>query len=197
MPTGYTYGVADGTVTDLKTFALICARGMGALVTMRDEPYDAPIPERFEPSDYHSKELAAATARLEMLKAMSSEEIAAEAAAWNAVNDLNRSKRVRDNDTQRERYDRLIAETEAWRGAPEGLKEFMLDQLRRSRDFDISDEPLKYCEPPRSESEWYREELRRALRDVEYHEKEDAEERRRTDARNAWLRQLHDSLNRA
>lgn len=197
MPTGYTYGVADGTVTDLKTFALICARGMGALVTMRDEPYDAPIPERFEPSDYHSRELAAATERLGVLKTMSNEAIAAEAAAWNTANDLRRLERVRENDAQRERYDRMIAQVEAWQGAPEGLKEFMLGQLRHSRDFDVSDEPLKYCEPPRSAAEWHQEELRRALCHIEYHEKEDAEERRRTDARNAWLRQLHDSLNRA
>lgn len=197
MPTGYTYGVADGTVTDLRTFALICARGMGALVTMRDEPSDAPIPERIEPSDYHSKELAAATARLGALRAMTANEIGLEAAAWNEANEAHKLERVRENNLQRGRYDRMIAETEAWQGAPEGLKELMLDQLRSSRDFDTSDEPLKYYEPARTVVEWLNEELRRIKRNIDYHTKEDAEERRRTDARNAWLRQLHDSLNRA
>ena len=52
MPTGYTAGVQDGTVTDFSEFALQCARNFGALVTMRDDPWSTPIPERFEASEY-------------------------------------------------------------------------------------------------------------------------------------------------
>lgn len=194
MPTGYTAGVADGTVTDLRTFALTCARGMGALIMMRDEPMDAPLPERFEPSDYSRKELDKAIERLKSLKAMSPEEIAAGAAAWNAENDAFKLKRVRENQEQRERYDRLIAEADAWQGAPDGLKAFMLDQLRQSRDFDTSDEPLKHCAPTRSPVEWWTEECRQAAWNVQYHSKQDADERRRTDERNAWLAQLRAAL---
>ncbi|WP_156387365.1 hypothetical protein [Devosia sp. Root105] len=194
MPTGYTAGVADGTVTDLRTFALTCARGMGALIMMRDEPMDAPLPERFEPSEYSRKELDKAIERLKELKAMSPEQLAAGAAAWNAENDTFKLKQVRENQERRERYDRLIAEAEAWQGAPEGLKGFMLDQLRQSRDFDTSDEPLKHCEPTRSPVEWWAEECRKAAWNVEYHSKQDADERRRTDERNAWLAQLRASL---
>jgi hypothetical protein len=47
MPTGYTAPIADGMT--FEQFALGCARAFGALVTMRDEPSDAPIPERLEP----------------------------------------------------------------------------------------------------------------------------------------------------
>ena len=65
MPTGYTASVADGRVTEFAPFALQCARAMGALIMMRDEPHDAPIPERFEASDYYSKSLAEARERLE------------------------------------------------------------------------------------------------------------------------------------
>ncbi len=50
MPTGYTDAVKDGITFD--QFVLGCARGMGALVMMRDEPSGTPIPERFEPSRF-------------------------------------------------------------------------------------------------------------------------------------------------
>jgi hypothetical protein len=194
MPTGYTAGIANGTVTDLRAFALTCARGMGALIMMRDEPLDAPIPEQFEPSDYHRKELDKAVARLTELKAMTPEQIEEGAASWNKTNETFRLQRVRKNQETRDRYDRLIAETEAWQGAPDGLKEFMLEQLRSSRDFDTSDEPLKYCEPSRSPVEWWASECKSAAWEVEYHSKEDAAERRRTDERNAWLAQLRAAL---
>lgn len=46
MPTGYTADVCDGKVTDFPTFALKCARAFGALIMLRDEPMDAPIPDK-------------------------------------------------------------------------------------------------------------------------------------------------------
>jgi hypothetical protein len=33
MPTGYTAKVNDGSITDLKSYALICARAFGASLT--------------------------------------------------------------------------------------------------------------------------------------------------------------------
>jgi len=60
MPTGYTYPVVEGKITEFSDFALSCARAFGALITMRDDPHDTPIPETFEPSDYNAKKLAEA-----------------------------------------------------------------------------------------------------------------------------------------
>lgn len=67
MPTGYTANVHDGIT--FEQFVWQCARGMGALVTMRDEPTGAPIPERFEPSDYNAKRLQEAKDELVRLRA--------------------------------------------------------------------------------------------------------------------------------
>ena len=52
MPTEYTDAIADGI--SFNDFMMKCARGMGALIMMSDEPSDAPILEQFEPSDYCS-----------------------------------------------------------------------------------------------------------------------------------------------
>ncbi len=62
MPTGYTADIAKGIT--FQQYAWSCARAFGALVMMRDEPSDAPIPEAFTPSDYHVKALAEARAKL-------------------------------------------------------------------------------------------------------------------------------------
>ena len=45
MPTGYTAPVEDGSITDLRAYALRCARNTGHLYsTLQDVPLDAPIP---------------------------------------------------------------------------------------------------------------------------------------------------------
>ena len=72
MPTGYTAAIADGVT--FEQFALNCARAFGALIDMRDEPSDAPIPERFEPSNYHEKKIAEINDELVRLKEMSQDE---------------------------------------------------------------------------------------------------------------------------
>ena len=50
MPIGYTSKLHDGD-QPFNEFIMSCARAFGALVTMRDDPNDAPIPE-FEVSEY-------------------------------------------------------------------------------------------------------------------------------------------------
>lgn len=198
MPTGYTAGVVDGTITDLKTFALQCARGMGALVMMRDEPHDAPIPEAFvADTSYHDKALAEARARLAELEGMDLPARIAATEAYNAEVDVINAKSVADNSATRSRYDNMIDKVTKWAGAPEGIKEFMLDQLNRGRDFDCWADPTEYNPKKLSVSDWYRGELRKATHSIGYHEGERAKEIARTAERNAWLQQLHDSLRAA
>lgn len=198
MPTGYTAGVVDGTVTDLKTFALTCARGMGALIMMRDEPMDAEVPRRFEAdTTWHDDRSTAARARLSELQAMDEAARAAACEKYNAEVAAN-NQRVTDETTEkRNRYNSMIAKVVQWEGAPEGLKEFMLEQLRSSRDFDCHDDPTSYMPKPMDIDTWFREELRKAAWDIEYHEGERAKEIGRTAERNAWLSRLHYSLERS
>ena len=195
MPTGYTAGVVDGTVTDLRTFALTCARGMGALIMMRDEPSSAEVPRRFEPqTTYHDERLVSARARLAELDAMSEADREAACGNHNAQVKADRTRATEENTEKRNRYNSMIAKVVQWEGAPEGLKEFMLEQLRSSREFDCGGDPTEYMPAPVEVTEWYREELRKAARDIEYHEGERAKEIGRTAERNAWLSRLFASL---
>lgn len=195
MPTGYTANIHDGTETTLRQFALRCARGMGALITMRDEPLSAPIPTRLEPSTgYYDKTIDEANARLVELKAMSESDRALAAAEYNRQIEESRRRRVEESDAMRARYDAMITQTEAWQGAPEGLKEFMLDQLKQSRDFDVSDDPLRYMEDTVSTDAWFASQLLEADRRLQYATEQRNAEIDRTNKRNEWLAQLHAAL---
>lgn len=193
MPTGYTSEIYDGKNVTLRDFAIRCARGMGALISMRDELLDAPLPLQLQPStEHYDSRVAAAKARIAELEAMTSEERCAAAAKYNDEVCARNEKRVKENDALRQTYERLIAETEAWQGAPEGLKEFMLSQLNESMRFDTSSAP--YTEEETSAGVWYGRQLAAAYGDIETWTKYRDEEVDRTKARNEWLAQLHASL---
>jgi len=69
MPTGYTATLMEKNQT-FPEFIMGCARAFGALIMMRDDPNDATIPDKFEPSDYHAKGIIKAREKLAKLKAM-------------------------------------------------------------------------------------------------------------------------------
>lgn len=195
MPTGYTACVADGSVEDLPTFALQLARGMGALITMRDEPSDAPIPDQFEPSDWSAKRLEEARQERDRLYAMSDQDAQAEADREVAEYHEARVKAEAEHKERRVRYEAMIAKVRAWEGAPEGIKDFALQQLESGMDFDCG-RPFRFYrdEPAGDGVAWKAAALVEVARDIEYHAGEDAKERARTERRNAWLAQLRASL---
>lgn len=192
MPTGYTAAVVDGNVKDFPTFAMTCARAFGALIMMREDAMDAPIPEVQEPTTYHVKEREAAEQRLGRLLAMTPGAIAAQARADYAKSVKDKA----DSDARLEAEDRRcrkMAElVRAWTPPTpdhENMKTFMLDQLKISmHDFRMP-VPQK-----RSPEVWHAEQLASARKDIEYHTKEDAEERARVAGRTAWVKALRDSL---
>jgi hypothetical protein len=195
MPTGYTADVADGKITDLSAFALLCARGMGALITMRDEPWDAPIPEQFEPSDYHAKKLDELRQRRQDIYNLTNAEADAVAKAEYEDGLASKARWAADKADRRQRYEAMIALVEPWERAPDGLKEFMLEQLHSGMDFDCPLDQTYWNEPVLlSGSDWRRARLSEIERDFLYHSKEDGKERARTDGRNAWIAQLRTAL---
>lgn len=195
MPTGYTACVSDGTVTDLKTFAMRLARGMGACVSMRDEPHDAPLPERFEPSPYHGDRVRELIAQIGTLNALTPEQADAEARKAMVEFEADREADKQKWEERRARYQAMIAKVEAWEGAPEGIKEFGLDQLRESLKLDCGPVFRFWGQPPpECGKAWRAARLAELNNDLAYHAKANAEEAERVASRNAWLAQLRASL---
>jgi hypothetical protein len=196
MPTGYTASVQDGTITEFKDFALQCARAFGALVTMRDDPADAEIPEEFKPNKFYQEHLDEARTALAEFEAL--DEIGVrEAAATSNQRAVERYRNCLDEKAEtRRRYVAMLEKVAAWippSPEHEEMKKFMRDQLNQSIEFDCSTE---YMEPPAqlTANEWLnkrREELQKSLK---YAEEGLQKEIERCAQRNAWVKALRASL---
>jgi hypothetical protein len=191
MPTGYTHKIKDGQ--SFNDFVLGCARAFGACIMMRDDPQDAPIPERFEPSDYHVKELAKAKEQLIILSQLTAED-AEQKARYEYQAELARyNERVLENNNQNAMYAAMLERVKSW-GAPAthvGFKKFMIEQIESSMRFDdYAPDPPKQL----SGKAWASKEEAKVLRDISYHQSENAKEIERTEGRNKWIKDLRDSL---
>lgn len=194
MPTGYTAAIADGI--DFNTFAMRCARAMGATILMRDEPLDAEIPSAFAPSTWNEERLREASARMAELEAMTPEQAEQAAlAAWQEAEAM-RQKRIAEIKELRAKYQAMLGRVDAWVPPTpdhEGLKTFMSQQIVDSLKFDCD---LSYYEPkPRPDgATWLAQQKAKTASDIEYHATAGIEERQRTADRNAWIKALRESL---
>jgi hypothetical protein len=197
MPTGYTADVCDGKLTDFKAFAIRCAHAFGALVELRDEGMDAPIPE-FKPSPYHVEGLQKAHAELARLKGLSRDEAEAEArAAFRKAMDAHH-KHVEEQQATKGRLLAMRAQVADWQpptSEHQGLKDFMIQQIDETIRFDCSPSTyyLEKCTPKGGEV-WRREQISEQERSIEYHTKQNAEDIERVAHRNKWVADLRKSL---
>lgn len=194
MPTGYTADIAKGIT--FGKFAMQCARNFGACIDLRDEPWDAPIPEKFEPSDYYTERIAETKAELARLTAMSDADArsAAYAEFAEATEAFNRRKQERTE--LRAKYEAMLAQARAWEPPTSdhrGLKDFMLEQITESIKWDCND---SYDKAPEllDGATWREKKIGEARRDLAYAEQHEAEERHRCETRSLWVKALRDSL---
>jgi hypothetical protein len=195
MPTAYTSIIGDRESISFKEFAMRCARGMGACISMRDDSLDAPIPDRFEPSvTYYAEREKEAREQIAIFEAMS-----ADGAARAADEEFQKTiARVNSANEQTAtlcaKYEKMIAEVRAWvppTSDHDGLKSFMLEQLERSMSFDCHIATTPERVPP---EQWQQAKLGEAYADLSRAHRMRAEEIDRTASRNKWLAALRSSL---
>lgn len=193
MPTEYTAAIAEGCT--FNEYAMLCARAFGATVTMRDEPMDAEIPDSFTPSTYHAERLAELRERLSKLRSMSDKEAETEAKREYDAAVSARLDSIQSAANLRRKYEAILAEVNAYTPpSPDHVefKNFMRSQIEESIKWDCA----VYGDVPELESGpvWRARSIKRVLDDIEYHEREHAEEIRRCEDRSRWVRQLRKSL---
>jgi hypothetical protein len=196
MPSAYTAPIQDGISFD--AFVMRCARAMGACVMMRDERMDAPIPERFEPSDYNAKKLSEAEQRLAWLRQIPAQEAEREAKREYDEDVKRNAKGIQKAIDLRNKYQAMIADVVAWNPPTSehiGLKNFMLQQLHESLRYDADESYYRDHAPVLLSAEaWKAQQIEKCLRDIDYHKKAAAEEVDRTEQRNLWIADLRKSL---
>lgn len=193
MPTGYTAGVTDSTT--LTEFAWTCARAMGALVMMRDEPTGAPIPQEFAPSAFYLERMDEARARLASVREWTDHDAVADMTA-----EIDRDKRVvmdlnAEAIEKTNAYNKLLSKVIEWEPPTSdhvGLQDFMIQQLTTSRDHDGHqfETRVKVVSP----QQWKAQQLAKAEEDYQYAEREWNAEVHRTQERNEWLKALRENL---
>lgn len=162
---------------------------------MRDEPADAPVPDAFTPSKYHAERIGELEQEIARLEALTPEEAATHAANdRKAAEQRNADRSVKVAEI-RGKYETMLEQVRAWEPPStdhDGLKGFMIDQLRESIEFDCRpyEEPL----PPLDGGVWRSEQLENAYRSLGYHHKEHGKELERVEQRNRWVRQLRESV---
>jgi hypothetical protein len=194
MPSGYTAELYEGKDVSLPEFVLKCARAFGALIEMRDESMDAPIPDKFEISPYYPMNLFEAGARLSRIQQWTDQEADDKAReSWEENVQAVRESNARAAATGL-RYIIMIGRVKQWQPPTadhEELKNFMLSQLRESYKFDVH--MLAY--PVRLSGAEYREqEIARAKRDIGYYTEQMFAEVNRVQGRTQWVKDLRASL---
>ena len=210
MPTGYTQGILDGTITDFKGFASTCMRAFGAAMHMRDEGLNEEY-RPAEPSDYHQKQIVKWTEDLEMAQRKDPKMF-----YYEHIEDLksdiaDNEKKIVERKAQRAKLDALLAEAQQWTPSTEehqNFKNFMIQQLEETIKWD-------------GDWKWYQEELVKAQskleaaknRDIEtysevlkeerigyiqkqidYHTEHHNEDVKKCNDSNQWVKQLIESV---
>lgn len=196
MPTGYTAKLMEQGQT-FEEFVLTCARAFGALVMMRDESPDAPIPEAFEPSDYYALSVAGAKERLAELRAMTPAEQDAWAEAKRAEGITYHDDCIKRYREQNARLADMAARVSKWQPPTpdhQDMKTFMLDQISISKEETGYHEVAKAQLAAKSPAQIYTDALVEATQSLARSEKNEREEIDRVNKRNAWVKALRDSL---
>lgn len=196
MPTGYTAILMDRGQT-FQEFIMGCARAFGALIEMRDSPNDAPIPDTFEPSDYHAKKLIESREALAKLKAMTEAERGVFGQAEKAAAVQRLERWLEKDREQNARLEDMALQVQAWSpptGDHQGLKDFMLRQISISKnniDY-IHDRLATATERPATA--YHVAAVSEAACSIKYHAEEYTKECERANSRMEWVRQLKASI---
>jgi hypothetical protein len=195
LMTGYIHNMIDNKL-NFKDFVYSCARAFTPLILMREDPLNAPIPDKFDHDEYHSKELDKVRKKYKMLSSMDSQEQLAYGKKTKAklVKIYEESLALAEDNFKK--VSAMLKKVENWKPPSkdhEPLKAYMINQLNESRDIKYEREALVGVEI-RSEQSFYDADLDISKRDIKYHTEKRIEEIERTTARNLWIKLLKESV---
>lgn len=201
MPSGYTEAVAKGEITEVKDFALRCARAFGSLSIAREMPLEEALSvedlERLEAKQValFFRTLSKYEQDLESLLALSPEEVAQRAEAEYQEDFAHHEKAKEREATLAARYRGLLAKVREWKAPTavhEGLAEFMIEQLESAIYHDCD----TFISPPerKSPEDWHADKVNALVRRIENTKKEANRMEAASAGRIAWYKLLVESF---
>jgi hypothetical protein len=195
MPTGYTNCIKSGI--SFKDFVMRCSRAMMSLITMREEPMDAPIPEEFEPSDYYKKKLEEYNNELKIVENYTIEEVNEEVKREYDKEIVYDREKINEAKELKKKYEDMLEMVRKWQPPTSEhykFKSFMIQQLEDSIKWDCGTDYYKKEVVLLSGFEWKKNKLEELNKDINRYIIEYKEEIDRTKFRNDWVKALRDSL---
>jgi hypothetical protein len=197
MPTGYTAPIIENPNLTFEEFVLSCARAFGACISLRDEPASRGIPEKFEASDYHLKEINRITKEIDDLKSLSDEQLNEIAEKEFRASVLSKGDSIKKIKNKKNKYLNMLKQVKDW-SAPKDhqkMKEFMIDQIKQSIEFDCDLSYYQDLNIEKLSGEDYKKERMEILNNsLAYHQKEHKKEVEMARTNTLWVQQLRDSL---
>jgi hypothetical protein len=197
--TGYTYDLVEKNLS-FKEFTIKCARAIGYLIEMRDEPLDAPIPDEFEPDSYYLDRMYEAEQDLVYYESMTKAEKIAEGKRIQAEELNGHIESLKKSEHEERVLKEMLVNVEAWNPPTEeheGLKKFMLEQLKCSMHDSNTQSYKNWIEHTKTKNpESYIDELiERSRENVPYYKRLYDEEVEQTAKKNAWIKALRAKKN--
>ena len=203
MPTGYTAGILNCTVTTFPQFAKLCMRAFGATIHLRDEGLNTEYKPRV-PSDYHLEAIKGAEQLIIDAQKLTDDEIVdirkkeLEGSKKYYLEAIEKAKKAAIE------MDKMLSDVLKWQPpTPDhiGIKDFMIEQIVKTIDFDCKtdyhDKKLIKIESQllnTDASEIRKQMIEQAERDLAYHREENLKEIQRCEQSNKWVTDLLSSL---
>jgi len=195
MPTGYTYGIIDGSVNTFKEFATKCMRNFGALIHMRDDPSKEPYRKR-TPSNYHLNALKKAQTDLKNAQTRTDDKLISSEKILLRDEIKRLRKRIEETKMARIKLEAILEQANEYKAPTDdhkGIKKFMIEQLTSTIEQDGScpysvkalataEEQMKNLNPAVIRAE----KIEDATKDIQYHTKELASDVDRCTNSNEW-----------
>lgn len=203
MPTGYTAGILDGKTTTFPQFAKLCMRAFGATIHMRDDDMGIDYKQR-TPSDYHIDKIKEARKVLKDVDNLTDDEIIANHKAELEKNKTYHLGAIKKAEEGEQRLNAILAEIQKWEPPSSDhveLKNFMIDQIEKTIDFDCKPKyHVDYLEQITKDlsnlqaSEIRKNIIEKANKDLKYHTDEHNLDVERCNKSNKWVSDLLNSL---
>lgn len=198
MPTGYTSEVHDGKTVTLANYLRTCVRAF--ILDMREEPIDAPIPDRSTYKDdvvagYEAKVKAALDTIYE-IEGLTDAECGARALVEHEERVAQATRWNNEKLVVEARYRGLLDQIDAW-DTPHrlrGVRDFMREQLESSIKWDCT--PHDMPAAPTSAADWRTEQVEHAREMHRRWSADLAKQREGQSNNNAFMETLHAELRR-
>lgn len=198
MPTAFTAMIGEENAT-FNEFVWACARGFGALLCMRDDRGDSPIPLKLESNGYYESALQNAKTELEELQAKPDSYFESLSVKEAVDSPLELQHRELKRQELLKKYESALKDVVEWQVPSQEhvkLKEFMLNQLKESITYDCVLQRVKSKDEPvtLSASDIKAMRVKSARSSVQYYERLVKENVESIDGCNLWLKGLQDSV---